>query len=529
MQNNKPLPRAAEVRSRRKIAHSHTALAAAVAALFTVPAAHAQLMQVEPAIGAEVTLSDNGNQGPSGREEADLALEVRPELWLRYQTSRLRAHGVLGATATTYVGGERTGTVYPSINLGGTLQALRDFLYVDADVVASRQYANPFAPRSSSGDSNAYSSYAYRIAPYVQGELPQWRLRYLLRNDFHWTRTSGDSLSAFYGDQRDDGFQWRVRGELATTGERRLGATYQYQRDYLKYPNQPEFVIEVGRAIASYRVTETLTVNARGGYEWEVFPDSEGSGPIVGGGFSWRPTPRSDFTAWWEDRFFGSSWDARLSHRTPWLAASLNSSRLLSYGTQSLFNIPRTENVFTSLDAILTTRVPDPIERSQAVRDLIAVAGLPPTLATPVPILSRRVDLQQAHSVSIGLLGARNSLVADAYYLTREGITAEGEPLPGPFRLFTDETQRGASVTASHRLARADSISLTQLWQRTEGTTLIENNAETTQWTTRLQYNRQLRPRTTAYAGVRHVDYASNVFPGFTENAVFVGIHHRFH
>jgi uncharacterized protein (PEP-CTERM system associated) len=158
----------------------------------------------------------------------------------------------------------------------------------------------------------------------------------------------------------------------------------------------------------------------------------------------------------------------------------------------------------------------------------MALSGLPASLATAVPILSRRVDLQQSQALSAGFLGARNSLVADAYYTTREGITAEGEPLPGPFRLFTDETQRGASVTASHRLARSDSVNLTQLWQRTEGATLVQSRAETTQWTTRLQYNRQLERRTLAYAGVRYIDYTSNVFPDFKETAVFVGIHHRF-
>jgi uncharacterized protein (PEP-CTERM system associated) len=186
--------------------------------------------------------------------------------------------------------------------------------------------------------------------------------------------------------------------------------------------------------------------------------------------------------------------------------------------------------VFRSLDAILSSRIPDPVERTRAVRDLQALTGLPSALAVPVPIQSQRVDLQQSNSLSVGLLGARNSLVADAYFLTREGITAEGEPLPDPFRIFTDETQRGASLTYSRRLARADSVNATVLWQRTEGTALFQSAAESTQWTTRLQYNKQLQPRTTAYAGARYINYTSNVlFEDFKETAVFVGLYHRFH
>ena len=534
MHNKKPLQPAAEVRSRRKNVLRSTTLGAAVAGLFAAPLSQAQVMRVEPAIGAEITVSDNGNQGPSGQEQADVAIEVRPDFWVSYQTARLRAYGVLGVIATTYIGGDRTGTIYPSINLGATLQAIQNFFYIDADVVASRQFENPFAPRSTSGDQNTYASYAYRIAPYFEGELRGLRMRYLLRNEFLWTRASGTDVFTpgvgVTGNEFDDGYEWRIRGELATTGEgRRLGVLFQYERDFLRFPNQPEFIVEVGRAVASYQMTESLSVNVRGGYEWEIFPASEGSGPIYGAGFSWRPTPRTDVTGFWEDRFFGSSWDANVSHRTPWFAASFSSSRLLSTGTQSLFDIPRTNDVFRSLDAILSSRIPDPVERTRAIRELQALTGLPSSLAVPVPIYSQRIDVQQANAVSVGLLGARNSLVADAFYLTREGITAEGEPLPTPFRVFTDETQRGASLTFSRRLTRADSVNATVLWQRTEGSTVVQSAAESTQRTTRLQYNKQLQPRTTAYAGVRYVDYTSNVFSNFTETAAFVGLFHRFY
>ncbi|MGZ8253364.1 MAG: TIGR03016 family PEP-CTERM system-associated outer membrane protein [Burkholderiaceae bacterium] len=535
MHNKKPLQPAAEVRSRRKSVRRHTTCAAVVVGFFAAPLSQGQVMRVEPAIGADVTVSNNGNQAPSGLEQADVAVEVRPEFWVSYQTSRLRAYGVLGVIATTYVGGDRTGSIYPSIDLGATLQAVRNFFYIDADVVASRQFENPFAPRSTSGDQNTYASYAYRLAPYFQGELPRLGMRYLLRNEFLWTRTSGTDVftrggGVTTGNEFDDGYEWRIRGELETTGEgRRFGVLYQYERDYLRFPNQPEFIVEIGRAVASYQVNNSLSVNVRGGYEWEMFPASEGSGPIYGAGFSWRPTPRTDVTAFWEDRFFGSSWDGNVSHRTPWFAASFNSSRLLSTGTQSLFDIPRTNDVFRSLDAILSSRIPDPVERTRAIRELQTLTGLPNSLAVAVPIYSQRIDVQQSNAVSFGFLGARNSLVADAFYLTREGITAEGQALPDALRVFTDETQRGASLTYSRRLARADSVNATVLWQRTEGTALVQSAAESTQWTTRLQYNKQLQPRTTAYAGVRYINYISNVFADFDETAAFVGLYHRFH
>jgi uncharacterized protein (PEP-CTERM system associated) len=523
MNNNKPLRRTAAGRLRTREPYACAALAALLSGLGVAPKADAQVMRIEPRIAAEVTYSNNGNQASSGREQPDVAIDVGPSLWLTYQTARLQARGTIGVVATTYVGGDRVSNLYPSIDASATLQAIRDFFYIDAGVVAQRQYANPFAPRSTSGDANAYASYAYRVAPYFKGQLPAWQLRYLLRNDFLWTNATGT-----LGDRNNDGFEWRVHGELASDWQRRYGFVYQYERDYLKFPNQPEFIVEVGRAIGTYQLTHDLTVNLRAGYEWEIFPLSEGQGAIYGGGFTWLPTPRTKVDGWWEQRFFGGSWLGQLSHRTPWFAVSATSSRRLSTGTESLFYVPRTNNVFNSIDAILSSRIPDPIERDRAVQDFLALTGLPPTLALPVPIYSQRVDVHETHSLSAGLLGARNSLVADAYYLERHGIDATGERLPPPLRIFTDETQRGASLTYSRRMTRSDSVNATVFWQNTQGSEVTVSRAESTQWTARLQYNMQVRPRTLAYTGVRYVIYDSNVFSDFNEFNVFVGINHRF-
>jgi uncharacterized protein (PEP-CTERM system associated) len=96
-------------------------------------------------------------------------------------------------------------------------------------------------------------------------------------------------------------------------------AIYQYTRDYLRYPGDRTFIVEVGRAIGSYRVRPDLTVSVRGGYEWAIFPESSSDGAIYGAGIAWQPTPRTDVSGFWEERFFGPSWQATATHRLPWL------------------------------------------------------------------------------------------------------------------------------------------------------------------------------------------------------------------
>jgi uncharacterized protein (PEP-CTERM system associated) len=479
----------------------------------------AQQRRIEPAIGAALTASDNVNLAPSDRANSGLILELRPELLINYETDRIRANGLLGVTSYSIFGDNTSSSLYPNVNLSGTFEGVRDFFFVDADLLAGRQFENPFVPQSGAGNAYAYTSYTTRIAPYIQGDFANFS--YLLRSDTTWSGTTGADRD--FGDA----YEWRVRGELATQRER-LGAVYQYQRDYLRFAGDETFIVEVGRAIGSYRVTPALAVNLRAGYEWAIFPESRSDGAIYGGGFSWQPTPRTDVSAWWEDRFFGPSWQGTAAHRMPWFTLSASSSRQLTNSPQQhLFTLPGRSDVFRALDSILTTRIIDPVERARVVRDFMLLNGLPPLLVAPVPIRSDRVDLQIAHMASIAFTGGRNTLVVDGYVVERRAITATGDPLPPSIALFTDEDQRGAAITYSRALTRADSINATVLYQRTTGV-LLAADAKSEQMTYRVQWSQQIRPRTTGYVGARYVTYDSNVFSDYNETAIFAGLYHRF-
>jgi uncharacterized protein (PEP-CTERM system associated) len=495
------------------------AIAVAVATALPSIDAVAQVRRIEPAIGARVTASDNVNLAPSDSAREGLIVELRPEVRITYQTDRLQANGLLGVTSYTRFSDRTSGSLYPNVNLFGTYEGVRDFFFVDAGVAASRQFDNPFVPQNDSGSAYSGTSYTTRVAPYIQGELANFS--YLLRSETVWHGNSG--VSNDFGNA----FEWRVRGELATQRER-LGAIYQYTRDYLRYPGDRTFVVEVGRAIGSYQVRPDLTVSVRGGYEWAVFPESSSDGAIYGAGIAWQPTPRTDVRGFWEERFFGPSWQATATHRMPWLAISASSYRQVSTAPQQhLVSLPGGSNVFLALDSILTTRIPDPIERASVVRDFMLLNGLPPFLAVPVPIRSDRVDLRIGHMASIALTGGRNTLVLDAFAVERRAITATGDPLPPSIALFTDEDQRGGALTYSRTLTRADSINATALYQTTRGV-FAAANAKSEQWIYRVQWSQQIRPRTTGYVGTRYVSYDSNIFSSYNEIAVFAGLYHRF-
>ena len=65
MHNKEPLQPAAEVRSRREKELRSTTFGAAIAGPFSTPLSHAQVLRVEPAIGADITgssVSSNFNE-----------------------------------------------------------------------------------------------------------------------------------------------------------------------------------------------------------------------------------------------------------------------------------------------------------------------------------------------------------------------------------------------------------------------------------------------------------------------------------
>jgi uncharacterized protein (PEP-CTERM system associated) len=164
---------------------------------------------------------------------------------------------------------------------------VRDFFFVDADLLAGRQFDNPFVPQNAQAAmTTPIHSYTTRIAPYIQGEFANFS--YLLRSDTVW---SGNTAGA----DRDfgDAFEWRVRGELATQRER-LGAVYQYQRDYLRFAGDETFIVEVGRAIGSYRVRRRSRSTCVPATSGRSFPESSSDGAIYGAGIAWQPTPRTD-------------------------------------------------------------------------------------------------------------------------------------------------------------------------------------------------------------------------------------------
>ena len=205
------------------------------------------------------------------------------------------------------------------------------------------------------------------------------------------------------------------------------------------------------------------------------------------------------------------------------MAWSLLITRTLDTAPQALFDLPRTDNVAALLDAMFTTRYPDPIERARAVQDFIARQGLPISTLQPTSIYAQRLSLVTLRSATVALIGSRNTLTLAGYQSrTEDAVDAASS---GGGTSLTNNMQDGVSLSLTHRLTQLTSVNTSADWNRIRG---LQTADRTVQYSARAQLSVQVAPKTAAFVGARYRKIESNVVPEGREGAAFAGFDHRF-
>ena len=172
----------------------------------------------------------------------------------------------------------------------------------------------------------------------------------------------------------------------------------------------------------------------------------ETSGPIYGGNLTWRPSPLTFFDGYWEERFYGPSYQYQFTHRQRRVATTISGYRTITTYPQVLFQIPSTNSVSGLLDAILVARFPDPVERAQQAQDLIARQGLPESLPAGAVIYNQSANVLTGANASWALIGVRNTLALNLFYLKTE--TLPDPRVPPSFLILNNSIQQGGGPLA---------------------------------------------------------------------------------
>jgi uncharacterized protein (PEP-CTERM system associated) len=491
--------------------------------LSSLAPARAERIDVEPWVTARVTASDNAGLGLSNAG-SDLISDVTAGLRVRAEGARLSLIGSAALESFLYARHTQGNDIVPSVDLTGRWVAVERFLFVEASARTAQTHIDPFGPGFSptSTDNNTTAT-QYRLSPYIQSD-PSSTLHFRARSDNTRTRDYGlesatvDAVdSAYFGFhtislERDPvPVGWRLEGE----------------RSYTRY--QGEFVpliTDVTRALVNFAVTDTLRAGIRVGAERNSFLIDDGWTAVYGGQASWRPSERTNLSFDIEHRFFGNGMHLTFTHRMPWLSWDLRASRALDTTPQSIFSLPPTNNVAALLDAVLTTRFPNPAERAGQVQDIISRQGLPASTATAISILAPRLSVTENVSAGLSYLGVRNTLALTVFALrSRDAVDA------GPFATDSADTnniQHGGTLTYALRLTPTATAGATVIYSRIKSLDSATTNERTKDGTVSAHMTYQLAPKTSAMFGVSQRKLVSNTVPSGHETSAFALLDHRF-
>ena len=151
--------------------------------------------------------------------------------------------------------------------------------------------------------------------------------------------------------------------------------------------------------------------------------------------------------------------------------------------------------------------------------------GLSPVLAEPFTLFGNQFRVVERARASVGLLGVRNSVFFNVYYLRTSPITRTVEAridLPA----IEGTTQRGAGATWTTRISSVTNFLLSADIVRAESDDGLDR--QTDQGFIRANLTTRLSPNTSTFAGVRFQKLRSDVRPDAHETSVFAGVSHVF-
>ncbi|MGE5102490.1 MAG: TIGR03016 family PEP-CTERM system-associated outer membrane protein [Deltaproteobacteria bacterium] len=493
--------------------------------------ADAQTWRISPTFSFESTLTDNVNLAPSDQRKSDWVNEFRPGVRFTEVGAHSKLAGSISVPMLVYArtGGENNYAT-PNVAISGTYEAIERFFFIDATANVSPQFLSPFGTRSSSlanASANRYTSQSYTISPYIRGGDSNY-VNYELRQQSIWSDASGIST----GSSTNRSYTSNVNGYV-TRQPLPAGATLEYHRSDIRFSDianagSNSETTEIARLRGLYQFDPAFRVSGSVGYENNQFFFTEERGTTYGAGFVWHPTDRTNLNATYEHRFFGASYNVAFDHRTPLSVWSIAASRDITSYPQQIAGLPAGD-VDTLLNALFSSRVPDPGQRQSLVDQLIRDRGLPSQLSGPLAIYAQQITLVEQARATFGILGARNSIFFSAYHTRNEPAARTDEALAPLIPLLSNTTQNGFNVAWNHQLAPTLTLSANGDASRTTDNTAT--GVSTRFYTVKATLSRVLSALTSAYAGARYQrslsdsDFAAN----YSEFAVFVGFTHTFH
>lgn len=488
----------------------------------------AQSWRLEPSIGTTVTATNNSNLSTAATASKDIIVDIEPRLIVLGKGANFSLDGNFGLHRLTYANSTQPNRFLPSGTIALNANLVDRWLYLDSSVGVEQVAADPFKVRGNNDSGlNKINTVNYRISPYLQhGFTPSLSLS--IRSDNIWTRRRGDFA------QTDPRRNSTVEKETMVLEQKPLpfGFSLEAAQEKTSYTTGIETLLQIGsaRAVVTYAIDPTFVLGITGGSEKSEYALSKSSDKIVGARITWAPTERTELRGSVEQRFFGSGGALQWSHRSPFIGLYLGVSREPSaLGTSFVLN-PNGGDVQTLLDAIFTTRYPNPADRATIVKNVISGLGIPSALGESVEVFADYAQLRDSANASIIFQGVRSTLITRIYAVKSRQLNQANTPFVPILGVDADNYQKGLSIDFNRRLSPTLSADFGVGYSSIEGLGIVSGQS-TTNKAARLGFTQALTPKTKLTVGARY-QRTDLVAPGqdisAEEVAGFVGMVHRF-
>jgi len=497
------------------------ALSAAILGAMGLPVSAGE-WTITPSISINETMTDNVDQVENHRTSS-LITDIAPGINIVGTGDRVKVrfdyqlHNLLYSDDSSRNGHQN------SLNAAGTLEALENWFYIDANASISQQNLSAFRAATDSNvdtnsSTNTTETSTYRLSPYFKGMLgasTEYELRY---NHAQTTTDTSDSydtttrevVARLRGTPQLSRFSWAVDANTRKS----------------EFSNGRENESDLLRGVLTYKFDPQFRVSLIGGRESNDYTSiDKKSHTIKGLGLDWSPTDRTLLSASREKRFFGDSDSISFTHRTARTAWNFRQTKDTVTSTDQMSGSIGT--YFDLFDSMFQTAIPDAAARAAFVNAFLRSNGLSPTAQLQGGFLTTGVTLQKRRELSFAISGARNTVTFAATQSDSENLSqgvGSGWFAGTAFDNVNQVRQTGASVNWSHKLTGLSTLSgsFSRLKSKGRG----DSTAETDQDLYTVNFLTQLGPKTNLGVGFRRTDVDGTT--RYTENAVTGTFSHRF-
>jgi uncharacterized protein (PEP-CTERM system associated) len=392
--------------------------------------------------------TDNVFLSPAELRQDDWITQVIPGISVKTNGPLLRFDASYAPEIVYHAEIEREDKVFHRGNAIGTLEIADELLFLEAGAKVDQYDISLQGPLTTS-NVNITGNRATATTTYISP--------YLLRDIGSAARAEARfRYSKWHSDEEQpalpDNTARRVHLRLANgPAYRSLTWDLEYSGESIQYETRQETTSEEFTANARRLITSTVGLLAKVGYErYDTGLPESLEDPLYSAGFEWTPTPRTRLAATAGQRLGDETYSFELHHRTRLTSWNVTYEEDVTTSREQFF-LPATQETAGALEQMFLSQYPDPVARQRAVQEFVARMGLPPSLNAPINFFSDQLFLQKRWLASVGLHGARNTLVATAFWQLRKEL-AGGTPPVDDFAASESIRTSGGSLAWALRL-----------------------------------------------------------------------------